>query len=255
MGYKILDYAIGLVFRHFGDALRLSALPYLIQCVATLAVAFLFPMRAANGHFDASFVAASFVVGVISVVMGLWIAVAWHRYVLLDEMPGAYAPRFNGNRILAYFGNSIILGLIAVVLIVIASVILGLLVAALSPTLGNSSAIGLFIGPFILIYFPIAVLMYRLGLILPASAVGKPIRMGGAWAATRGATGAILALAFLSVLAVLVLSIPGIFWPGSWFATVWGLLVGWVEVVVGVSILTTLYGYYVEKRTIPGLNG
>ena len=31
----------------------------------------------------------------------------------------------------------------------------------------------------------------------------------------------------------------------------WTLATGWVKMIVGVSILTTLYGHYIEGRAIP----
>jgi hypothetical protein len=47
---------------------------------------------------------------------------------------------------------------------------------------------------------------------------------------------------------MILAAIPAI---GNILSLIWTLGTGWVKAVVGVSILTTLYGYYIEKRNIP----
>jgi len=37
---------------------------------------------------------------------------------------------------------------------------------------------------------------------------------------------------------------------GAFLALLWTLATGWVIMVVGVSILTTIYGHYVEGRAL-----
>jgi hypothetical protein len=149
---------------------------------------------------------------------------------------------------LAYGGYSILLGLILLVISIILSVILSPLV---------------FLGPAIfgivlsIVVIAVALIVdFRLGLVLPAKALGKPLSFGEAWQATKGENGTILVLAIVAALAAVIIDIPAMILAvipgiGSILSLIWTLATGWVKAVVGVSILTTLYGYYIEKRNIP----
>ena len=254
MVFKIFVHAVRLVVGHLGEALRIGGLLYLVQFAVVLAVALFAPVRptAASG-FDPANLVVLLPIVVVGLVTNIWIAVAWHRYVLLDEMPGAVVAPFNGERMLAYFGNSLRLFLIALG-IAIAVILVAVIAATLSRGAQASSDLLVQLAPLV-IYALIAIILYRLALILPASAVGKSIGLRDAWSATAGATGTIVGLAILSVLCVLVLDLPAMLLGNSgapfvWLGVVWQTAVGWIEVMVGVSILTTLYGYYVEHRPI-----
>ena len=93
---------------------------------------------------------------------------------------------------------------------------------------------------------------YRLSLSLPAAALGEPMGFGASWGATKGAGGDILVLAILSVVAAVVIDLPPAFiFPNlTILAVAWQFATGWVILMVGVSILTTLYGHYVERRPL-----
>jgi len=256
MGFKIFIHAIRLVVDHLGAALRVGGLLYLVQFGTVMGITLLTAGRITSMRdFDSGLLFYLIVLAIVVIVANIWIAVAWHRYVLLDEMPGAVIPRFNGERMLAYFGRSLLVGLIAIGLILVASIVVGLVATPLLGA-GRSSAPAILLTEFVVflvVYVPLAIVLYRLALVLPAAAVGKPIRLGEAWAATSGASGTIVGLAILSVLCAWLLDLPAMFLangPLLWVGIVWQTVVGWIEVMVGVSILTTLYGYYVERRAI-----
>lgn len=189
------------------------------------------------------------IVGLLALVMVVWIAVAWHRYILLEEVPTGQFPAFNQSRMLAYAGYSLLLGLILAAV----SIVIGLVLSPL-----------FFLGPFMfgiivsIVVIAVALIIdYRLGPVLPARAIGKPLTFGEAWQATKGQNGTILVLAIVSALAAVIIDIPALVLGllpgiGSILALLWTLATGWVKVLVGVSILTTLYGYYIEKREISG---
>jgi hypothetical protein len=255
MGFKIFVHAIRLVIDHLGDALRIGALLYLVQFVVIGAIALLTAGRITSpSDINPRDVLYFTPIIIALIVVNLWIAVAWHRYVLLDEMPGAVVARFNGERMLAYFGRSVLLVLIAIALTVVASIIVGFIAVPLFGSIGTSRPAAIIGGlvVFLLVYVPLAIVLYRLGLVLPASAVGKPIRFGEAWSATAGTSGTIAVLALLSVFSVWLLDLPGLLFSGPliWVRLIWQVVTGWIEVMVGVSIITTLYGHYVERRPI-----
>ena len=67
--------------------------------------------------------------------------------------------------------------------------------------------------------------------------------------------GTLVSVAILSIIAVFVMDLPVLAFQSSGpiqhLPLVWTALTGWVKLMVGVSILTTIYGVYVEKRPIP----
>jgi hypothetical protein len=56
----------------------------------------------------------------------------------------------------------------------------------------------------------------------------------------------------LSVIGAMLLGLPNMFLfaPGSVPGLIWQVVTQWVTVMVGASILTTLYGHYVEGRPL-----
>ncbi len=253
MGVNLFMHSVRLVLGDWRNALRITGLLYLVYAVPALVLGLIFPQPqpgAATAETAAaalSFAPIGIITGLLLLVVYLWLAVTWHRYILLDETPAGQLPPFNQSRILAYAGAAVLLVLI-------------LLAVAL--------VVGMILAPFLLVVPVFAFLMpvifisialvidYRLGLVLPARAIGKPLTFGEAWQATRGQSGTILVLAIVSALASVIIDIPAFllaFLPGigGILALLWTLATGWVKLLIGVSILTTLYGYYVEKRSIP----
>ena len=104
----------------------------------------------------------------------------------------------------------------------------------------------------LLVYVPMIVIVYRLSVVLPAAALEESLGIGGAWERTKGTTGTIIVLAIVSALGFIVIGLPVlfIFNPGSVPAIIWSFFTDWVAIMVGVSILTTLYGHYVEERPL-----
>jgi hypothetical protein len=247
MGWKIFVKAIRLVFDNFGAALRISALLYLIPVVVGFVLTYLVVQSVLQSPPEARdfsrVTTVQTVAGLVSLAAALWIGVAWHRFILLDEKPGAVIPVFNGRRILSYFGYSLLL-----VLIALPFGLALLLLAFLPPPAGPMVAsVGALVTAFVYL-----VVGYRLGVILPAAAVGRPLRLGEAWRATRGATGTIVVLALVTAISAIVIQLPALGMTGPYVIAglLWRLVVGWLEVLVGVSILTTLYGYFVEHRAV-----
>jgi len=191
-------------------------------------------------------IALAILVTALELTGGIWIATAWHRYVLLDETPDAILPPFNGRRILVYFGYCVLLTLVALFAFAVLVGIIGVLTVF--------HAVILILPASIAFMIVLVVCSYRLGIVLPASSVEKPVSLRRAWEATRGSTGALLALLLLSTLCALVLQLP--LFPLNFLhltlaVEIWGAIVGWVALMVGIAILTTLYGHYIEGRAIP----
>jgi hypothetical protein len=104
----------------------------------------------------------------------------------------------------------------------------------------------------VLVQLPIMYLAFRLTTALPASAIGSGQPFMAGWDATKGASADILVLAVIAVGAHLVLALLGflVFDRIPVVSLIWNIVVTWLVTMVGVSILTTLYGHYIEKRPL-----
>lgn len=245
LGLNILLHSVKLVLLNWKTAVRISS-----PLVATMLV-----FGVLFGGFDASielenpttnFPWTAFIMFIVAqVVAGLWVAVAWHRYVLLEEDTGSLVPRFVADRIGAYF----VQGLLLAILVFIAALIIGTVVSIALSTLGGVAGVVL---SMIVVTGLLLWLFYRVSPTLPAAALGEALSIGDAWRETKPFSGAIfvmvLAMSVVSALAgYLVETTLGI---SSGIYLIFTLIQTWVSLMVGISVLTTIYGVAVEKRDL-----
>lgn len=253
LGLEIFVHSVRMVLRNLTQALQISVVPALIGGFLAIGLFFLFgiPFEEFNSEttdFPDGVTAASFtgfLLCFMVVIFGvmLWIVVSWHRFVLLEEYPSGLVPPFRFDRVLAYFGRLLMLGLIALIIMIPGTLIISM-VAQASAVLGILVWLGLII--FLTIGF------YRASAILPAAAIGKPLKLSEAWQATSGASGAIALLVVLSILFQLLLQLLAsllLFVPiiGIFVVLFASML---IVPLINVSILTTIYGVFIEKREL-----
>jgi hypothetical protein len=255
------------VFRNVGSAFRLSwpwllILGLLISIVlASSETLFGTPESPKSGG---RIFATAFLLIFVYLLAFASIAVNWHRFVLLDEMPsGLKILRLDGS-VWRYLGNLLLILLIAALPFGIAIAII--LNAIDTSTVPDSDGESLFAGlsPFAIVLF-LAVLMvlniviYRLMIKLPAVALGhQDYGLAQAWEDSKGNALPILGFA---VLFYLSMTIPQklLDWAGETLADKLGffgnlqliivsILFQWFTLIVGISALTTLYGFFAEKR-------
>jgi hypothetical protein len=239
-GVQLFLHSVKQVFGNLGAAIRISGLLFVIQLIVSLLV-----IRYVLGTTGepAGLFLVSIILLLFSLFVSLWIAVAWHRFVLRVERPGAFLPAFHGARMLAYLGYSIVIG----VALAIVVMVLSFLVAQVAPV--NNAMVRLLGG--LVVFVPVFLLALRLSPLLPAAALGDGLSLGDAWGATKGATGDLLVLAFLAALASVVIDLPAFGLTGAMpLAMTWSLITAWIKTMVGASILTTIYGHYVEGRPL-----
>lgn len=246
MAFSLLRHAVRLVLDNWRDALKISAVLYLMQAgFSAVVVLGVRPAPGAGVGVSLIVIAAAIIQGIISI----WIAVAWHRFVLLDEVPNNYVPMFNTSRVLGYIGGWLLIGLVGAGVGILGFIVVGIFAAF------HATIIAVPLG--IVLVVLLIVMGYRLGLILPAASVDERLSLRDSWTATRGTTWLIIRLALLSIVAVLVLEIPVLLLGGlhgpNIATEVWSAVVGWFVIMVGVALLTTMYGYYVEHRPIRGM--
>lgn len=248
-GWLILRHSLRQVFGNLGGALRVSALLYMFQAVIGFALGA--SLMSGGGMVPGQGVSSGQAMGAlvalaVAVVTSLWIAVAWHRYVLLQE-EASLLPTFHGGRIWSYLLYSI--GY-AIILIAAGALWLLLIYTALGAVLGLPGIGALVVA--LLVYLPFIVFAFRLTAALPGAALGAGTPFFAGWQATSGQTLDLVVLGFLLMLLSVVISLIGAFVlaPIPGVGLVWEIALGWFQTMLGVSILTTLYGHYIEKRDL-----
>ncbi|TNF20146.1 MAG: hypothetical protein EP318_12165 [Rhodobacteraceae bacterium] len=242
--WSMFAHSVRLVLNNLDVALRISLVLYAVQVASQVYThtasggetvrgpdGALYPVYSAGETF------MILILGIAALCASLWIAVAWHRYVLLGEEPQGWIPRWPGGTILGYLWRSILLGL-AVGLVLVPVIMLGLF---LGPVLMLALAVG--VGA----YF-----FFRLSPMLPAIAVGREMGFKDAWSKTAGDSGTLVALAALMILGSLILQIPTMVSgdPDSLLSLVYTVVINWFATMIGISLLTTVYGHCVEGRGI-----
>ncbi|MHA6347322.1 hypothetical protein [Roseivivax sp. CAU 1761] len=243
-GWRIFVHSARLVLDNLGAAFRVSLVLYLIQAAAQIA-GFLnppdmveLPEGGAVPGLGAGFLVQNLLLGALGILASLWIAVAWHRFVLAGEVPEGWLPHWHGASMAGYLGRSLMIAAILALLVLVLAIPLGLFAAPalfLLLTLGAAAA-----------------LFFRLCPMLPAAAMGRPMGLREAWEATRGETGTMLVLALIVVGGSLLASLPSLFNPdpASAINLIYSVVVNWFLTMIGITVLTTIYGHYVEGRRI-----
>ncbi|MDX1743297.1 MAG: hypothetical protein R3186_06855 [Ruegeria sp.] len=253
LGWKIFAHSLRMVFGNIIQVLQITVGPALIATAVIVSLVFVLgvPLDAfdeSSGDlppgfsFGAFFAFTLLMVVVMSIVI-FWIAVSWHRFILLEEYPSGIFPPFRMDLILAYLGRVLMLVLIMFVGYIPIAIVFAVLGQSL---VAVSIVVTVVYSVFLLISF------YRLSIILPAAAIGKPITLGEAWSQTVGAGADIIFLVIVAVLFQLLVQlaftmlavIPVL---GVLLSVFFGML---ILPMVNVSILTTLYGVFVEKREL-----
>lgn len=250
-GWQIFLHSLRQVFNNLEGALRVSAVLYVGQAVLGLALLQTVSPWGDSVNADAMRAmmmagefpwASMLVVVLVAVVCNLWIAVGWHRYVLTNERP-AFLPVFLGDRIWAYFLRGVLVGLILIPVFIIVGLVVGVLAAAGGPPVAAVAAV--------LLAVPVWIAGLRMSASLPGIALGAQTGIGQAWAATKEDMGTFVALAVIVAVSSFAISLVGsLAFQAIGLRLVWDFAFGWVQLMVGVSILTTLYGHYIEKRAL-----
>ena len=239
MVFAIIRHAFKMIFDDLGAVLRIS-----LPLIAVIAVQMLLvgAVQPAQLQLDATNVAADVVLQILTAIASLWVAVAWHRYVLLAERPEGVLPRLHVWQMFHYFLRGIALTLIMWLPVMII-LLVGVSADAFGPGLGILAAVLMLV---------MAWVGARLSVILPAAAVGQPLALRAAWAATRpfavGLIGVMIllvlifmAMAWLSLTIMLAVPLAGAIAMG---------VAQWLATLLLLSVMTTLYGVYVEGREL-----
>ena len=249
--FAALAHAFKSVWHHRAVALRISWAWYVILAVILAAGGHLLAERPAGDgqSLPPETMALEFGMILIVLVINSSIAVNWHRFILLDEVPSQLGSLRLDGRVSRYFGNTLLLVLgISLVSILAAFPLIFLTVAA------NAMQFAPLAG-LLAILAVCAIAFLRFAIKLPAIAIDDGnFRFADAWRASAG-NGFQIAALFLTAI-LLLMTIAGLVTlidliPG-FAAVVLGfvlqLAVNWFLTLFNISLLTSLYGFFVQGR-------
>jgi hypothetical protein len=212
------------------------------------------PDMAALGKFFM----ASFPLAIASIIAYASIAVNWHRYILLDEVPTGWQRLRVDGLMWRYIGNFILIFLIVMAAAFGAAIGFGLAGFMLRAIAGETVMAVILVPAAVALYVYAIMATYRLSVKLPAVALGRTeFSMTDVWKATEGNNWRLLGLLGLflacmmlvglaTLLATLVFQSLGT--VGLSVSIAIQVLVNWVATILGVTLLTSLYGFFVEGR-------
>ncbi|WP_299921874.1 hypothetical protein [uncultured Pelagimonas sp.] len=250
-GWLIFKHSFSMVLRNWQEAVKIGLLPVLMIVGLAMLVlrgaAFelmqgtnpedmehVFTQPGLIGGFTAVWLFAMFAI--------LTVIVSWHRFVLLEEYPESWVPKFRTGVVLGYFGRMLLIGILALVMMIPLGLVAGMMMAI--PGLGWIALIAA--------YLCVAIVIYRVIAILPAAAIGEPITLGRAFEATKGANIDIFVLMLVSfgVNIVFQLAVGAVAAVSPILSGVLSIPVSLALALVNVSVLTTFYGHYIQGRPI-----
>ena len=182
----------------------------------------------------------------IGIVATSSIALSWHRYILLDEPPASVPPFRMDGLVWRYLGRSCFIGAVS-----IAPILAIALLSEATPVAVLPIWLSLGLG--------VVVILVRLSTSLVATALGRnDFGLKAALIATRGNMVRILGLIGLTAVAeiilLLLLALPLAAAqpvPPTWLLPATLLVsipVQLVAVLLNITLLTTLYGFFAERR-------
>jgi hypothetical protein len=257
--FEALGHSVSSTVNNLGFAFHVSWPWMLLRLPITIASALYFlthpidPQKAIRPDVLAIIV----VEGAIALLIFASIAVNWHRYILRDEVPvGWQRLRLDGD-VFRYFGNTLLIVLLGALLGItgVAPILIAALFSAISQTLGAIVAIPLFIAWGLFVIGTV----FRWSVKLVAVALGRhDFGVADAWRVTAENHMRIVGLYVLVFLLSLLLAgaigiVTYLLANNTNVAAVSVLVavqlaINWISSIWNVTLLTSLYGYFVEKR-------
>jgi hypothetical protein len=173
-----------------------------------------------------------------------WISVSWHRFVLLEEISDHLFPQWTVKRVLKYLW----LAFLAAFGLAFAVVIPFMVIFGFVASIGLGALIPI-VSLLMLVCF--YYLFFRIGLILPATALDQPMAASQSFHCTRDISNEIWGVAALVVIVSLLSALAvGLIAPNNILGVLITSIVQWFMVMISASLLTTFYGHAVEHRQL-----
>ena len=258
LGLQIISQFIRRIFGNGNAVLRIFMIPTMLTIIAMdrLQLYCLFSPSAIDVAIKGGYFPWASTAGLILTVELFFLrcAVSWHRLILLGEAPRF--PRLRLRRVWAYFRRSLWLLILAVPALFVVGLAAGALaviaVLFLRPDLHAEAA-----GPATLLAWvlvlPVLALNWRLAASLPGAALDTPASVRLVWRSMGSQFRPLLVIAAFGM-AVSQGSVHLMSWAGVPTETPTGAAIRVtataLQLILTLSLLTTLYGHYVEKRPL-----
>ena len=258
----LIRHTLRLIWQNIGVALRIS-IPWAVLTFAAVIVAAMLASMAQSGEAPgmALLSFAVFVGAFIVMLFGFGAAAtAWHRYILLNELPSGFLPRPPSGLVWPYVGRAFVISLILMAVAIPAMMMFFILLGGITGEGANPSAT-IILGAVLVLNVLIQFVFMRLAISLPAVALGnRGFSISQAWKQSSSEKITIFwVVVIMTLVAGLVQAITGYGETGGDPAAmeqpgiliiVLQLALSWLYVMFGICILTTLYGVIVERREI-----
>jgi len=173
-----------------------------------------------------------------------WIAIAWHRFILIEESINYIFPIWDNSRIIKYSIKTIAIVTSVIFILIIPFSMINIFINSLGLVL-ILPAVNILL--FISFYY----LFFRAGLVLPSIALDKTMSIKQSFFETKTMSKEIWGLAVIVIVMILGIGvISGILAPNNIIGVLVTSLFQWIVVMVSASLMTTLYGHIIERRPI-----
>lgn len=258
LGLKLFIHAMRMVFINLVPMMQIFALPLAVVLAVTMAFStyvglgpfFIISGQSVqfnniSGGLLAAFVCSFFIIW-LALMNGV---VHWHRYILLGEKPGVLMLQLSWRQVAKYIvGGIVILGVL-----ILPFWLLGMIAGRVAigfaaqgdwlVALGIMAAVSIFFTAIFLALSPI----------LPANAIDRNFKISDGLSAMSGTLGTLLVcavglLAIELAAATITQLLASLYLP---LATASSLILTGLTGMIGVSLITTIYGHFVEEHPLP----
>jgi len=267
LGWLLLRHAVLMLLRSFTKFLHILSVPIVVGGVGFGAIHFGFSQSLVAGQPSPAMILAGIAVALACYLCLLGAAVNWHRFVLLNEPTHWFMSPFRAGRTFAYFVQGFVVGLlIAVPSFTLSFITIKLIITPLLQTIDLAALTGLsaqdqqralqrmslqaslaFLPAQVLIYW----LFLKLSVALPAAAVENAVAFNDAFSKVR------IGLVAVCVLGLPVLAGPTLIYNLALTTFGFGAAVDIIQAItwlvfvcLNLSLLTTIYGHFIEGREL-----
>ena len=255
-GMRLFRHVVSQVFGNLGQAAKITAIPSMVLVALGYFILGSFFAEMDRLASDPAFAELSSqergqIVGEQSVeillilpvllVVFAWVAVAWHRYVLVEEYSG-WAPQFSPGRVLGYAWRWLLIILLLILVFIPIAIVAGIILGIL----GLEGSILINMGASFLLSW----MLVRWSLILPAWSIGEKMTIGASWNVTKDVSGEILVpILGFAILFPVVQQVIALLSLGA-VSVMLAVVALWIQLLVNLALLTTLYGNLVQGRPL-----
>lgn len=251
MAYQMLAHSIRMLWANLGNAARVSIIPLIAMYASFAVIGVLIFATGGGGEPSVAMIILGGLLAFAAVFFfTAWMAVNWHRFILLEEYPQGWFPKWHADQIKGYAGKMVLLMLFFLVIMIPFGLVFGILFGGLGVVSEGAAAVVLVIA--ILAFIPLVLwLTFRLSAMLPGAAVSNSLGLMQAWTATSSHSGLIFRFAMLYFLFVLVVQVVlAIVQLIPIIGFLLTIPVSWFLYVLGFSVMTTVYGVAIERREL-----